>query len=128
MPGVRHSVGAHPNIVFSQSNPALLAGVLRTATDGLSRGLVVGIGEAGVDLERKVVPDTDVQLQAQGELLLGQASIAARLGLPLVLHCRGHRDGKVAWRECLETLRLHVPRSQVVHRHCFTGGLQEMLQ
>ncbi len=129
LPGVSFTVGVHPNTVTSEPVPDLLSGVTRLAHSGIASGRVVGIGEAGIDFYHQLLPSWDDHLELQQQALQGQISLAERLNLPLVIHCRGEStDGRQAWLECLEFLRKYASRSQVIHRHCFTGGLSEMTQ
>ncbi len=72
---------------------------------------VVGIGEAGLDYYKNFSrPDK------QRELFPLQVRLAAKLSLPLVIHCRQ------AENDCLKILKENMPLKAVVH--CFSGNLE----
>jgi len=75
---VRVAVGVHPHRAATWSDAA--AGRLRELTRAEA---VVAIGEIGMDFSGRSAPP-DVQERA----LRGQIALAARLGLPIVLHVR----------------------------------------
>ena len=133
LPGVVFlTVGLHPSCIWEGMAADLLSRLDVLVGVGENLGLVVGIGECGVDFSRKYKSGSSwgKQKELQLELLRGQAVLARRTGLPLVIHCRGELKGKgddwVAWCVCLGTLIDCLPRSHVVIRHCFTGGVSEM--
>jgi len=105
-PGLFASAGLHP------STP--IAGVDRAIEEvreiaAAERGIVVAIGEIGLDYYWKDVPPED-----QKDRLLRQLRIALALDLPVVLHCR---DALPDLFGILEGL-LRVPGGVF---HCFAG-------
>lgn len=79
-----------------------------------SSGKVVGVGEAGLDYYQKT---TDEEKEFQRKLFEAQISLAAELGLPLIIHCRN------AWDEILELLERGDTSFRGVF-HSFTGDWQ----
>ncbi|MGC8462382.1 MAG: TatD family hydrolase [Acidimicrobiales bacterium] len=89
---------------------ALAPGTARGAGD---QGVVVGIGECGLDYHYDHSPRS-----VQREVFAAQVALARRLGLALVVHTRQ------AWDDTLDVLRGEgVPERTVIH--CFTGGPEE---
>ena len=107
---VRATVGLHPH-----EASAGIAGVVEVLDEagtpsGPSPGLVVAVGECGLDYHYDHSP-RDVQRRAFAE----QVAFARRHGLALVIHARD------AWDDLFDVLRAEgVPDRTVLH--CFTGG------
>ncbi|OWF37017.1 deoxyribonuclease TATDN2 [Mizuhopecten yessoensis] len=79
----------------------------------------VSVGECGLDTSGRTSWRV---LQRQKMIFESQVRIAARRGLPIVIHCRG---GMRTSEECLTILGRHLMKTHCVHRHCFTGDLAE---
>ncbi len=72
---------------------------------------VVALGEAGLDYHYDHCP-RDIQRSVFAQ----QVSLAARLDLPLIIHCRD------AWNDCLAILDNNSPSSTNGVFHCYTGS------
>lgn len=82
------AVGLHPN-----DNPAEQFDVV--AFEELARhARVVAIGECGLDYFRS--GGTDEERTAQKERFAAQIALAARVGKPLIIHCRNAHDDMIA--------------------------------
>jgi TatD DNase family protein len=94
---IRLALGFHPN-----SAQAFSAAALGTLRELLSahRGVVVAVGESGLDFYRDHCPP-----EVQRAALRGQLDLAAELNMPIILHCR-QAEG-----ELLETLAAHRART-----------------
>jgi len=101
-------VGMHPH----EARHGLdgLAGLL---DDPANAGLVVAVGECGLDYYYEHSPR-----DAQRAMFAAQIGMAHERGLPLVIHTRD------AWEDTFEVLDAEgVPERTVLH--CFTGGPDE---
>ncbi len=78
---------------------------------------VVAIGETGLDYVRDAIPSATQRL-AFG----AQVSLAAELGLPVVIHNRGADDDVLAVLSTVD--RSANPTSRAGVLHCFTGGTE----
>lgn len=108
-PDVRLILGVHPHNAsrFNAEVEARLRGMVRT----LPAGLVVGLGELGLDFHYDHSP-RDVQRDS----FRRQLALANELGLPVTVHLRAAHD------EGLEILREGgVPAAGCII-HCFTEG------
>ena len=105
----RAVVGIHPHDARDADANAL-AEVERLAADPL----VVAVGETGLDYHYDNSPRA-----AQIESLRAHVAIAARLGKPLVIHCRDAYDDL---QRVLREESSSAPRGVV---HCFTGTAAE---
>jgi TatD DNase family protein len=107
-PGVAYSVGIHPWWTAEAALlPALQAGVEAL----IERPEVVMVGECGLDRRR----GGDIALQQR--LLNWHSDLAARYGLPLLLHCVHAYDLLLQWR------RRHTPLPPTPWIiHGFRGG------
>lgn len=83
---------------------------------------VVAIGEVGLDYYYK--PKTTAKLEAfkalQKEIFVRQVTLAEKLQLPLIIHCR------MAHQDLIDIMQDHKSIKAVVH--CFTGTIEEMQQ
>jgi TatD DNase family protein len=83
---------------------------------------VVAIGEVGLDYYYK--PKTTAKLESfknlQKEIFVRQVTMAEKLDLPLIIHCR------MAHQDLIDIMQKHKSIKAVVH--CFTGNLEEMEQ
>lgn len=105
---LRVAVGIHPHRATT-CDPDAIAALRRLARDGL----VVAIGEIGLDLSGRSAPLAD-QLRA----LSLQVALAAELGLPVVIHMR---DAAAELHAALEGLP--AVRGQL---HCYSQGPGEL--
>jgi len=76
---------------------------------------VVAIGEAGLDYYKNFS-----QPDKQRELFPLQVKLAAKLKLPLVIHCRQAEE------DCLKILKADMPLQAVIH--CFSGDVKFLEQ
>jgi TatD DNase family protein len=84
---------------------------LRDTARGLPAGLVVGLGEVGLDFHHDHSPR-----DAQRDAFRRQVALAHELRLPVMVHLReAHEEGLAMLREC------GVPQAGCVI-HCFTEG------
>lgn len=105
----RAVVGIHPHDA-READAEALGEIERLASDPL----VVGVGETGLDYHYDNSPR-----EAQLESLRAHVAIAARVGKPLVIHCR---DAYEDLERVLREERASAPRGIV---HCFTGTADE---
>ncbi len=105
------TVGLHPHDAVCGLEETVA--VLEEALAATDRGVVVGIGECGLDYHYDHSPRS-----VQREVFAAQVALAQRVGLALVVHTRQ------AWDDTLDVLRGEgVPERTVIH--CFTGGPEE---
>ena len=88
------------------SAPAELEAIERAAADSRARA----IGETGLDYYRDYAPRDD-----QRRAFEAQLELAARAGLPVVIHTRAAEDDTFA------VLREHAPALPAVVLHCFSA-------
>lgn len=106
-PMIKAIIGLHP--VDSQSNSSL-DWIEPLAKE--NRNEVIAIGEIGLDYYWKKLPE-EHDLQARH--LIQQITIANRLKLPIVIHCRD------AYEAILPILKKHKVQAQGV-MHCYAGS------
>jgi TatD DNase family protein len=104
----RATAGLHPHEA-SRLSPDLLARL----GDALHDPSVAAVGEVGLDYHYDFAPPQD-----QREAFAAQAALAARRGLPLVIHSR------LAFEDTLAVLR-EVARETGGVLHCFAYGRRE---
>jgi TatD DNase family protein len=109
LPGCRLALGFHPNYAdrFTKEGLAKLEALCEEFGS-----LIAGIGETGLDFFRDYCPEA-----AQVEAFEAQLTLAHRLNLPFILHCRA-AEGPM-----LERLRAFRDRTGEPPRgvwHCFT--------
>jgi TatD DNase family protein len=108
-PGIRFSIGVHPHAAGKYAgDPAGAAAATARAIE--AQPLARGVGEIGLDYHYDFAP-RDVQRAVFAE----QLALAARLGLPVVIHTREAEDDTFA--VLAET---GVTRGVF---HCFTGNV-----
>jgi TatD DNase family protein len=107
-------VGRHPHETTRFDEPALEE-IERAATDPRARA----IGETGLDYYRDHAPRGD-----QRRAFEAQLELAARVGLPVVIHTRAAEDDTFA------LLREHSASLPAVILHCFSapGRLEECVE
>lgn len=111
--GVYYTLGCHPQWTHELRRCWTKRMVHIIAQDRL--GKCVGIGECGLDYHHKV--NKDIQKKA----FRHQIRLAMKLGMPLVIHVRD------AQNDALKVMRdAGLPRDHSIHRHCFTGNIQQM--
>ena len=98
-------VGRHPHETAGFGD-AELAAIERAAADPRARA----IGETGLDYYRDYAPRDD-----QRRAFEAQLELAARVGLPVVIHTRAAEDDTFA------ALREHAPSLPGVVLHCFSA-------
>jgi TatD DNase family protein len=114
--GILAAVGIHPHAAGTVTDAAI-EGIARLA----EHKKVVAIGEIGLDFYRDYSP-RDSQIR----IFQKQLDLAARLDLPVVIHCRE------AHQEMLATLHdwaaQHPERHPPGVIHCFMGAVETALQ
>lgn len=106
--GIWAAVGIHPHGAGACTPEAV------AALEALARHpKVVAVGETGLDFHRTRAPR-----QAQEAALRAQVTLARRLRLPLIIHCRE------AYPECLAILREEGAAEVGAVLHCFVGDAE----
>lgn len=109
------ALGLHPTDILQSGNPdAALERLVKII--GENPGLVVGLGETGLDYYHEDVPPA-----VQKVYFERQIELAAKLDLPLVIHCR----------DAMPDLLAILKKKAVGHKimmHCFSGTLDEANQ
>jgi TatD DNase family protein len=112
--GAYATVGLHPH--EATTGTARIVELLEQTVGGASasaRGVVVGVGECGLDYYYEHSPRVEQQV-----VFAEQIALAKRFGLALVIHTRD------AWDDTFEILRREgTPERTVIH--CFSGGVEE---
>jgi TatD DNase family protein len=109
------SFGLHPNDILQSDDPEAVMVRLEELIQA-NPGLVVGIGETGLDYYWKNVPP-----ETQHRYFIKHIELARQTNLPLVIHCRD------AMPDLLEVLQEHA-RQLPIMMHCFSGTLEEAKQ
>lgn len=114
-PGVYAQVGVHPN-----DSADFSAATLAELAELAQHPKVVAIGEIGLDYYWERVPH-----QQQRAAFEGQLELAARLDLPVVLHCRdAHADLRGILRDWTPGARRQRPAPAVLGvLHAYSGDL-----
>jgi TatD DNase family protein len=111
-PGILVAIGIHPHAASTTTE---------TDIDGIARlaehEKVVAIGEIGLDFYRDYSP-RDSQLR----VLQWQLDLAARLDLPVVIHCRQAHEEMLAILH--DWAAQHPERSTPGVIHCFMGDIE----
>ncbi len=108
-PDVRLVLGVHPHNASKYDDA--LHERLRATVGGMPAGLVVGLGELGLDFHYDHSPR-----DAQRDAFRRQLALAHQLHLPVTVHLRNaHDEGLAILREC------GVPEAGCII-HCFTEG------
>lgn len=112
------ALGIHPYALHDLDDAAV-ADALDALPERIRdhEGRVVAVGECGLDgtLDAALAP-----LDRQREVFAAQLRVAARAGLPLVLHVRG------AHREALEVLGREGLPSRAGVVHSYSGGVEHL--
>ena len=89
-----------------------------------NKDVVHAIGECGFDFYRTANKDFEKTYELQEALFVGQLKMAARQGLPLVLHVRDKKGEDVAVKSTLGILAEHTLKQPVPSLvfHSFTGA------
>lgn len=109
------SLGLHPNDILRVADPATAMAKLEELIKA-NPGLVVGVGETGLDYYWPDVPPS-----VQKEYFIKHIELARRVNLPLVIHCRD------AMPDTIALLQEHA-RDMPVMMHCFSGTPEEAEQ
>ncbi len=108
---VHATAGVHPHDASDG-----VAGLEDLLQEGIERGVLVAVGECGLDYFYEHSPKSD-----QRAIFASQIQMAHSSGLPLVIHTRD------AWEDTFDVLDSEgIPERTVFH--CFTGGPQEAEQ
>ncbi|GHV28652.1 TatD family hydrolase [Spirochaetia bacterium] len=81
------------------------------------KGLVVAVGECGLDHHQELPPGTELDMAGEAELLDMLLDLAGRLNLPIIIHSRDVPG------ETAAALALHPGVRGVIH--CFSYGKEE---
>lgn len=115
-PGILVAVGIHPHQA-STATEADIDSIARLA----EHPKVVAVGEIGLDFYRNYSP-RDSQLQ----VLQQQLDLAARLNLPVVIHCRQAHEEMLAILHDWTARHAERPAPGVIH--CFMGDIETARQ
>jgi TatD DNase family protein len=115
LPNVRFTAGIWPGTEAIRERSKVLA-ALRAAIDRADKGLLVAVGECGLDRHWNKADD-GADLEGELELFVEQVLLARELGLPIVIHSRD------AAEETADALA-SVPGTRGVV-HCFSYGKEE---
>ena len=78
---------------------------------------VIAWGEIGLDYYYDHSPR-----ETQKEVFVRQMALAAKAGIPIVIHCRPSEGSDDAWEDCLDLIRVHWSANGIGGLlHCFTG-------
>lgn len=124
-PRVRVTFGIHPHFVKEMDDSTFQDSITRLRSL-LSHPLCVGVGEVGIDSSNQASP-TELQskLSAQEAFLRAVIPLCQEFSKVLVLHCRDAGTGEAS-RRMLAILSETGASNLPIHRHCFTGGEEEM--
>ena len=109
------TAGVHPHNAKDWNETSLARLEELAAHEPLPNGVIVAIGECGLDYNRNFSPQ-----DAQRKCFEDQLKLAARIGKPVFLH---ERDAFGDFFSILKQYRAGLPGAVV---HCFTGGMQEL--
>jgi TatD DNase family protein len=106
------ALGLHPGNVTQQEIDSCISffrDALRNLAGSANEGLVVAIGEIGLDFWYKTVRQDDIKKNEQRAAFAQQLELAREFDLPVVIHSRG------TWRECLDMTVKAGVRKAVFH-------------
>jgi TatD DNase family protein len=109
------SLGLHPNDILRAEDPDAAMAQLETMIQA-NPGLIVGVGETGLDYYWKDVPP-----EVQKTYFIRHIDLARQVKLPLVIHCRD------AMPDLIAILQEHA-REMPIMMHCFSGTAEEAEQ
>jgi TatD DNase family protein len=109
------ALGLHPNDILRAGDPDAAMVQLEKLIQA-NPGLIVGVGETGLDYYWKDVPP-----ETQRDYFIQHIELARRVGLPLVIHCRD------AMTDLIAVLQAHA-RELPIMMHCFSGTSEEAEQ
>ncbi|MEI6045107.1 MAG: TatD family hydrolase [Chloroflexota bacterium] len=109
------SFGLHPNDILQVADPEAVMVQLEELILA-HPGLVVGIGETGLDYYWKNVPP-----ETQRRYFIKHIALARQTNLPLVIHCREAMPDLIAVLQ-------EDARQMPIMMHCFSGTLAEAEQ
>jgi len=114
------SVGLHPN---HESDERFDVAAYRALAQSPK---VVAVGECGLDFFRPLAL-TDAVKEKQKALFIEQITLAAELGLPLIIHARPSKGTQDAYQEVITILREAKSRWPALRgdSHFFVGGISE---
>ncbi len=116
--------GVHPRSAAQASmSDTSLQAYMRTLKGLVQAERVVAVGECGLDYT--VSPAESAALRSRQERCFQeQLVLAGAIRRPVVIHSRDNGCGSAAKR-CLALASEVLPRDHPIHRHCFTGTLEE---
>ncbi|PAV88623.1 hypothetical protein WR25_16340 [Diploscapter pachys] len=116
--------GVHPNNAGNYTEEVHNF-LIQLATEDRKKYKLVAIGECGIDFYRN-----GATRDAQVICFERQLEIATTFGLPVVIHCRSgmidpaNPDEQNAEDFCLQIMMRKLHRFHPIHRHCYTGTIQ----
>ena len=115
------TVGLHPHCCSSAAVSTQRLQFLRTV---LRRSSCRALGEIGLDYYRHGSP---LERNNQKTSLKRLLPLAVSQCKPVVIHCRDPSTTDCsATTDCLQILKDHLPRLQVIHWHCFSGNTTDV--
>ncbi len=116
LPRLYASAGVYPHTTTEADDVAL-----SKLDNLLAQPEVIACGEIGLDYYHEGAPH-DVQRRG----LIAQLEIAAARKRPILIHCRGTREGTDAWNDLFAVLDEHWRQSGLRGvMHCFGGGWEQ---
>lgn len=114
------SVGLHPNHAPDEQFDTAAYRTLAQSSK------VVAVGECGLDFFRPLALTDEVK-EKQKALFIEQITLAAELGLPLIIHARPSKGTMDAYHEVIEILKEAKKNYPTLRgdSHFFVGGLSE---
>lgn len=125
------SFGIHPHVAAAGVSTVQMAELEAL----VSEEICVAVGEIGLDYTTgcschpcSTPASCARRMKAQQEEVFGQLLLLAKARtLPAVLHCRDSGDGSAAQR-AFEMVHALGCTALKIHRHCFTGDVEELRQ
>lgn len=114
-PSVVHAAAIPPHDVEEEGAPGFPAVV-----DAAKKGLLVAIGETGLDYYRE-----EYSKALQKEFFIKHLQLANEVDLPLVIHCR---DAFADFFDILDGECRHEGQWRAGVLHCFTGNMEDAEQ
>jgi TatD DNase family protein len=111
----KSTAGVHPHNAKDWNERALARMEELVAQKSLPKGVIVAVGECGLDYNRNFSPQ-----DAQRKCFEDQLKLAAKIGKPVFLH---ERDAFADFFSILKQYKADLPGAVV---HCFTGGQPEL--
>ncbi len=107
--------------VYPHSTPEIDDAVLAKLDELLAEPEVIACGEIGLDYYHEGAPH-----DLQRAMLIRQLEVAAARKRPILIHCRGTKEGTDAWQDLFDVLEEHWrPTGLGGVMHCFGAGYDE---